>query len=58
MASFRDAIMRRVSRSTHLCMFCLSSEGVFASAEHVIPESLGNTSTVLPKGFICVANSP
>jgi hypothetical protein len=35
------------------CIFCKQDSSNSISAEHVIPESLGNTKTVLPKGIVC-----
>jgi hypothetical protein len=35
------------------CLFCLQTDGGFSSVEHPIPESLGNTELVLPKGVVC-----
>jgi hypothetical protein len=40
-------------RSDRGCLFCLESHGGFTSVEHPIPESLGNTELVLPKGVAC-----
>src|SRR4051794_24599438 len=34
-------------------MFCLRDDGGFLSEEHVIPETLGNETTVVPRGVIC-----
>jgi hypothetical protein len=36
-----------------LCIFCLRDDGGFESAEHVLPESLGNERTVLRRGVVC-----
>lgn len=35
------------------CIFCKNDSSSSVSVEHVIPESLGNKSTVLPKGVVC-----
>ena len=35
------------------CIYCLSEAGPFTSEEHIVPESLGNYDTVLPKGMVC-----
>jgi HNH endonuclease len=35
------------------CIYCLNDDGAFTSEEHIVPESLGNYDTVLPKGFVC-----
>jgi hypothetical protein len=35
------------------CLFCRQGDGGFVSAEHVFPESLGNTELVLPPGVVC-----
>lgn len=40
-------------RSDRGCLFCLGADGGFNSVEHPIPESLGNTELVLPKGVVC-----
>jgi hypothetical protein len=35
------------------CIFCKSSSSGSVSIEHIIPESLGNTRHVLPRGIVC-----
>ena len=35
------------------CIFCKHDSSSSVSVEHVIPESLGNKKTVLPKGAVC-----
>ena len=35
------------------CLFCKQDSSNSKSVEHIIPESLGNTTSVLPKGVIC-----
>jgi hypothetical protein len=35
------------------CLFCLRADSGFSSIEHPIPESLGNTELILPKGVVC-----
>ncbi|MBA2476352.1 MAG: hypothetical protein H0V40_10410, partial [Actinobacteria bacterium] len=35
------------------CIFCLRHDGGFASREHAFPESLGNTTVILPSGVTC-----
>jgi HNH endonuclease len=35
------------------CIYCLEDTGTFTSEEHIVPESLGNYDTFLPKGFVC-----
>ncbi|MCB0310229.1 MAG: HNH endonuclease [Bdellovibrionales bacterium] len=35
------------------CIFCKQDSSGSASREHIIPESLGNTQHVLPKGVVC-----
>jgi hypothetical protein len=35
------------------CLICERADGGFSSVEHPIPESLGNTSIVLPAGVVC-----
>ncbi|RNJ49702.1 HNH endonuclease [Methylocystis hirsuta] len=35
------------------CIFCLESDRPARSVEHIIPESLGNTEHVLPRGVVC-----
>ncbi len=42
-----------MGHAVDLCMFCLRRDGEFVSEEHVLPESLGNTSTLLPPGTVC-----
>jgi hypothetical protein len=36
-----------------LCLFCLQDSTTSVSVEHIVPESLGNTTIVLPRGFVC-----
>ena len=35
------------------CIFCKSSSANATSVEHVVPQSLGNTRYVLPRGLVC-----
>lgn len=35
------------------CIFCKSTENRFTSIEHIVPESLGNSEHVLPRGIVC-----
>lgn len=35
------------------CLFCRQTDGGFTTVEHVLPESLGNTTLTLPKGVVC-----
>lgn len=35
------------------CIFCKSDSSNSKSVEHIIPESLGNKSNILPKGIVC-----
>lgn len=35
------------------CIFCLTDASASKSVEHVVPESLGNRSYVLPAGIVC-----
>lgn len=35
------------------CLFCKQDSSLSKSVEHIIPESLGNTTSILPKGVIC-----
>lgn len=35
------------------CLFCGRDDGGFVSAEHVVPESLGNQEWTLPPGVVC-----
>lgn len=35
------------------CIFCKNDSTHSVSVEHIVPESLGNTKTVLPKGTVC-----
>ena len=44
--------MRKVILST--CLFCQNTdEKQFSQEEHIVPESLGNRTYVLPKGIVC-----
>lgn len=36
-----------------ICIFCKQDSTYSKSVEHIIPESLGNTKNVLPKGIVC-----
>lgn len=35
------------------CLFCKQSSADTKSVEHIVPESLGNTTFVLPLGYVC-----
>jgi len=35
------------------CLFCKSDSSASRSVEHIIPESLGNTRSILPRGVVC-----
>src|SRR5215217_7224004 len=35
------------------CIFCKADSSASHSIEHIIPESLGNTRFVLPRGIVC-----
>lgn len=35
------------------CIFCKNDSGNSTSCEHIIPESLGNTTQILPPGVVC-----
>lgn len=35
------------------CLFCKQDSSDSKSIEHIIPESLGNTTLILPKGIVC-----
>jgi len=35
------------------CIFCKNDSSLSKSVEHIIPESLGNTEHILPKGVVC-----
>ena len=35
------------------CIFCKQNSDSSVSKEHIVPESLGNTEHVLPKGWVC-----
>lgn len=37
------------------CIFCHKDASTSTSVEHIIPESLGNKHTYLPKGYVCDA---
>jgi hypothetical protein len=39
--------------STLRCLFCLQDSSTSVSVEHIVPESLGNTTIVLPRGLVC-----
>ena len=35
------------------CIFCKTTSAPFTSIEHIVPESLGNTDHILPRGIVC-----
>jgi hypothetical protein len=35
------------------CIFCKSTSAAFTAVEHIVPESLGNTEHILPRGVVC-----
>ncbi len=35
------------------CIFCTKDSSESTSVEHIIPESFGNTTAILPKGIVC-----
>lgn len=35
------------------CIMCRETDGGFGSVEHVVPESMGNTELILPRGVVC-----
>ena len=35
------------------CIFCKQNSDSCVSVEHIVPESLGNTEHILPKGWVC-----
>jgi hypothetical protein len=40
-------------RASPRCIFCLETDRPFTGVEHILPESLGNTELVLPRGIVC-----
>jgi len=42
----------RIDRKNH-CIFCKATDGNFSMVEHIIPESLGNETLFLPRGYVC-----
>lgn len=36
-----------------ICIFCHNDSSTSKSAEHIIPESLGNKEYILPTGYVC-----
>ena len=38
---------------TNRCIYCGTSDGPFKNVEHVVPEALGNESSLLPRGYVC-----
>lgn len=49
---YRHLFQEEISTDNR-CIYCLSDTGTFTSEEHIVPESLGNYDTVLPKGIVC-----
>lgn len=44
----------KLTRSRELgCLFCKDTVGAFKSEEHIVAESLGNTTLILPPGVVC-----
>jgi len=41
------------SDQVQICLFCHEDSSLSKSVEHVLPESLGNTTMVLPPGIVC-----
>ena len=35
------------------CLFCKQDTSITKSVEHIIPESLGNKTMILPRGYVC-----
>ena len=35
------------------CLFCKQDSSNTKSVEHIIPESLGNKTLILPRGYVC-----
>jgi hypothetical protein len=48
-----SSLFQEVTTTDKRCIYCLSDAGPFTSEEHIVPESLGNYDTVLPKGMVC-----
>ena len=48
-----DRVERLNEGAFSSCLFCLRVDGGFAAVEHVLPESIGNTEIVLPRGVVC-----
>jgi hypothetical protein len=46
-------VKNTLGKKTMRCIFCKSSTADCRSAEHIIPESLGNVEHVLPPGWVC-----
>lgn len=42
-----------MAHAPYQCIFCKSATESFASCEHIVPESLGNTEHILPAGVVC-----
>jgi len=36
-----------------MCLYCREDTGGFTSAEHILPQTLGNETGLLPKGVVC-----
>lgn len=53
--TFLEAEKGRLPRfdRDHVCIYCRSTEGKFSTAEHTLPESLGNYHSILPRGYVC-----
>jgi hypothetical protein len=50
----RRAFLERIAEGERRgCLFCRRTDGGFTTAEHALPESLGNTEVVLPNCVVC-----
>jgi HNH endonuclease len=52
-AKKRQFLERATEGQRRGCLFCRKGDGGFATREHPIPESLGNTDIVLENGVVC-----
>jgi hypothetical protein len=49
----RERFQRASDAEARGCLICRRADGGFLSAEHPLPESLGNREIVLPNGVVC-----
>lgn len=49
----KQRLLPKEALRTELCIYCASADGTFTTREHTLPESLGNSHSILPRGWVC-----